>query len=602
MSEGNGKNGSSAGGTTSIKEGSAVMTFPADQESTVFYNPVQVQNRDLSILMITLYGEIRASLQTSKEFQQKTRKELEASASPSDDKVKRKERDEIVKEKVAEFQKNLNGAKAVQELFEDDSTNGLCIFEGLAASGLRSVRYWKEIPGVHHITINDLDPAAVERAEGNLANNQLNNVRLKKEQMDAEGRRPQGIYIRTGDATAEMYNSRPIAKHRPGLPPNPSCRSWDVIDLDPYGSAAPFLDAAIQSVTNGGLLCVTSTDMRALGGSSPEVCFGRYGAFPLQRAPYLQESALRILLQSMATTAAKYGRVIHPILSVGMDFYVRVFVTVHDSGAEVADLSLKIGYIYQSTQCESFRVIPMAQKGGKNKNVHQASRTTQMACPETGAALKIGGPIWLGPLHDQSVVQKALDKLSGKNHDSTLPNNLNNFATKDRLRGLLMSCRDELSDAPLFYRTNDLAKTLSVSAPPSKMIHYALINAGYRVSAYHKEPNAIKTDAPDKVVWDILRAWRKKQEDSGNSSIKPPKEGSAAEKILSHEIETKVDFSKPKANIPDFIQSKDVKGVARFPQNPQANWGPKKAATGFKRKALDQTPAVDSEPHKADKK
>ena len=68
------------------------MTFPADQESTVFYNPVQVQNRDLSILMITLYGEIRASLQTSKEFQQKTRKELEASASPSDDKVKRKGR------------------------------------------------------------------------------------------------------------------------------------------------------------------------------------------------------------------------------------------------------------------------------------------------------------------------------------------------------------------------------------------------------------------------------------------------------------------------------------------------------------------------------
>ena len=38
-------------GTTSITEGSTVMIFPADQESAVFYNPVQVQNRDLSILM-----------------------------------------------------------------------------------------------------------------------------------------------------------------------------------------------------------------------------------------------------------------------------------------------------------------------------------------------------------------------------------------------------------------------------------------------------------------------------------------------------------------------------------------------------------------------
>ena len=29
---------------------------------------------------------------------------------------------------------------------------------------------------------------------------------------------------------------------------------FDVIDLDPYGSAAPFLDAAVQSVADGGWL------------------------------------------------------------------------------------------------------------------------------------------------------------------------------------------------------------------------------------------------------------------------------------------------------------------------------------------------------------
>lgn len=31
---------------------------------------------------------------------------------------------------------------------------------------------------------------------------------------------------------------------------------FDVIDLDPYGSAAPFLDAAVQAVSDGGLLAV----------------------------------------------------------------------------------------------------------------------------------------------------------------------------------------------------------------------------------------------------------------------------------------------------------------------------------------------------------
>lgn len=56
----------------------------------------------------------------------------------------------------------------------------------------------------------------------------------------------------------------------------------DVVDLDPYGTAAPFIDAAVQCVNDGGmlgpslrrvtthpclisgLLCVTCTDMSVL--------------------------------------------------------------------------------------------------------------------------------------------------------------------------------------------------------------------------------------------------------------------------------------------------------------------------------------------------
>mmetsp|Transcript_58028 Transcript_58028/g.86214 ORF Transcript_58028/g.86214 Transcript_58028/m.86214 type:complete len:123 (-) Transcript_58028:1332-1700(-) len=84
------------------------------------------------------------------------------------------------------------------------------------------------------------------------------------------------------------------------------------------------------------MLCVTCTDMAALGGSHPETCYGRYGAMPIQSARYLQELALRILLQTMSTTAARYGRTIKPILSVGMAFYVRVFVEVNDDKAGVS--------------------------------------------------------------------------------------------------------------------------------------------------------------------------------------------------------------------------------------------------------------------------
>lgn len=49
-------------------------------------------------------------------------------------------------------------------------------------------------------------------------------------------------------------------------------KSFSVIDLDPYGGPNKFLDAAIQTVDEGGLLMVTATDMAVLAGNTPEAC------------------------------------------------------------------------------------------------------------------------------------------------------------------------------------------------------------------------------------------------------------------------------------------------------------------------------------------
>lgn len=57
---------------------------------------------------------------------------------------------------------------------------------------------------------------------------------------------------------------------------------FDVVDIDPYGSAAPFIDAAVQSVADGGLLLVTCTDMAVLAGQRHETCFYKYGGVPLK--------------------------------------------------------------------------------------------------------------------------------------------------------------------------------------------------------------------------------------------------------------------------------------------------------------------------------
>ena len=66
---------------------------------------------------------------------------------------------------------------------------------------------------------------------------------------------------------------------------------------------------------------------------------------------------------------------------------------------------------------------------------------------------------------------------------------------------------EELPDVPLYYTLPSLCETVHCSSPKMDDVRSALVNAGYRVSAFHKEADAIKTDAPNSVVWDIMRCW-----------------------------------------------------------------------------------------------
>jgi tRNA (guanine26-N2/guanine27-N2)-dimethyltransferase len=103
---------------------------------------------------------------------------------------------------------------------------------------------------------------------------------------------------------------------------------FTVIDLDPYGGPNKFLDAAIQSIDEGGLLLVTATDMAVLAGNTPEACIVKYGSVPL-KSKACHEIALRILLRCIESHANRYGRYIKPLLSLSVDFYARVFVRVY---------------------------------------------------------------------------------------------------------------------------------------------------------------------------------------------------------------------------------------------------------------------------------
>ncbi|CAL9193034.1 unnamed protein product [Musa hybrid cultivar] len=77
-----------------------------------------------------------------------------------------------------------------------------------------------------------------------------------------------------------------------------------VVDLDPYGSPSAFLDSAVQSIADGGLLIVHSYRFVNMG--------NRYGSYPL-KAKYHHEMALRMLLACVEVWSARMMKITTPL-------------------------------------------------------------------------------------------------------------------------------------------------------------------------------------------------------------------------------------------------------------------------------------------------
>ncbi|XP_074194154.1 tRNA (guanine(26)-N(2))-dimethyltransferase isoform X2 [Rhinolophus sinicus] len=339
---------------------------------------------------------------------------------------------------------------------------------------------------------------------------------------------------------------------------------FDVIDLDPYGSPAPFLDAAVQAVSEGGLLCVTCTDMAVLAGNSGETCYSKYGAMAL-KSRACHEMALRIVLHSLDLRANCYQRFVMPLLSISADFYVRVFVRVFTGQAKVKASASKQALVFQCVGCGTFHLQQLGKasgaSGGRVKFSAACGPPVAPECEHCGQRHQLGGPLWAEPIHDLDFVGHVLEAVSA---------NPSRFHTSERIRGVLSVVTEELPDVPLYYTLDQLSSTIHCSTPSLLQLRSALLHAGFRVSLSHACKNAVKTDAPASVLWDIMRCWEKE------CPVKRERlsETSPAFRILSVEPRLQANFTiRDDAN-----PSSRQRGLKRFQANPEANWGPRPRA------------------------
>lgn len=521
------------------------------RQQSVFYNPIQQFNRDLSVLAIKAYGEHLLAVKKQK-FERK-RQKIAQNGLAKGKKRKRENQDED--EDGGNAVPNLGEPAATSEApaNQTEETGGVAvpseerplsftILDALSATGLRALRYAKEIPFATCIVSNDLSPSAVESQKINVEYNKVEKT----------------VQPNSGDACAYMYSQIGPQKLNSG---GRHSGRFDVIDLDPYGTAAPFMDAAVQSVNDGGLLCVTCTDAGVWASNGyPEKAFALYGGATV-KGSHSHEGGLRLILHALATSAAKYGLSIEPLLSLSIDFYARVFVRVYRSPAEVKLASGNTMLVYNcDAGCGAWAIQPITltkQKLDKKGNPfyhygYAQGPTAAQHCEHCGFKTHLGGPMWGGPLHNPHFIQKILDMLPGIDRDT--------YQTVDRIEGMLTTALEEDLDLahsetptsspepgpdqndanvserspiiprvdpaqreehPFFFSVSALSKVLHTQTMPIDAFRGALRHLGYRSTRSHTKPNSIRTDAPWDVIWEIMREWVRQKSPIKEGVLKP---------------------------------------------------------------------------------
>ncbi len=316
--------------------------------------------------------------------------------------------------------------------------------DAFSASGIRGLRIAGEV-GIH-TTMNDWNLDAFELIKENIRINGLEEKTL---------------------ATRKNAN---VLLHE---------KKFHIVDVDPFGTPSPFLDAASASVQS--MLSVTATDTAPLCGAHLNSGIRKYAAVPLN-TEYHSEMGLRILLGACARELAKHEKGMSPLLSHVTRHYVRTYLEIIP-GAKQADQTLKfMGFSIHCPTC------------GFRESVYGLAVHIDKGCPVCGTRTQIAGPMWLGPFREPDFCNETISELEVR------PLN-----TKDKAKKLITFCRDEL-DIPMFYDQHVICKELGVSATGIETLIEAIKAYGFEASRTHFSGTSFRTDAPIDKTKEIIKA------------------------------------------------------------------------------------------------
>lgn len=328
----------------------------------------------------------------------------------------------------------------------------ISVCEPLAGCGIRGLRFAVEVDGVRKVFVNDINPEAAKLARFNVERNAL----------------AERVLVANEDAN--LFLSRYAAPRK----------RFDYIDVDPFGSPVPYLDAAIRALRDGGLLALTATDMAPLCGVHPKACVRKYGGKPL-RTEYCHELAVRLLVGCLTMMAAKHELGIKVVFSHSTDHYIRVYAVAR-YGARLADNSLRMmGYVLHCFSCFH------------RETVEGMVSPLKTECAECGSRLNVAGPLWLGEISDKDFCSSMKREADGRR-----------LKQGKRILRLLSLVQGETEASVTYYVVDKICDKLNLPVPPLVEVVENIRRAGFQATPTHFNSRGVRTEAPANVVKEVI--------------------------------------------------------------------------------------------------
>ena len=303
--------------------------------------------------------------------------------------------------------------------------------EGLSGIGVRGLRVANEL-GIENVKINDLNPTALKMARYSAKLNHIETIEFSENEVC-------------------RFLSNYSKKDKRG----------SMVDLDPFGSPAPFFDCGIRATMHGGILSSTATDLQVLNGLFPDSCKKKYGGATL-RVEYGKEIAIRLILGCLRMVASRLGVQIIPLFVESDMHYYRTYVRVLNR----PDQKNNLGFIMHCKNCGNRKI----------------SLENEQECDLCKSKNSIAGPLWIDNIFEKKFIQQMKSELSKLNVDK-------------KCEKVLQKCELESEMPGMYFTLDEIASKTRTSPPKLEKIITDLQQNNFVASVTSFSPTGFRTNA-----------------------------------------------------------------------------------------------------------